>query len=65
MPEELYKIHKNTPSISVAGWFQGAVAGFGDGKLMGELLAQREKNADEYKEFFLKKNLSGFTVISG
>jgi hypothetical protein len=33
MPKKLYEIHKDTPSISVAGWYQGAVAEFGRGKV--------------------------------
>ena len=33
MPHKLYKIHKDTPSISVAGWYQGAVAKFGRGRI--------------------------------
>lgn len=33
MPNKLYEIHKDTPSISVAGWYQGAVAKFGQGKI--------------------------------
>jgi hypothetical protein len=32
-PTKLYDIHKDTPSISVAGWYQGAVAEIGQGKI--------------------------------
>lgn len=33
MPKKLYDFHKDTPSISVGGWYQGAVAEFGEGKV--------------------------------
>jgi hypothetical protein len=33
MPKKLYEIHEDTPSISVAGWYQGAVAKFAQGKM--------------------------------
>lgn len=33
MPKKLYDFHNDTPSISVAGWYQGAVAEFGRGKI--------------------------------
>lgn len=33
MPKKLYDFQKDTPSISVAGWYQGAVADFGKGKI--------------------------------
>jgi hypothetical protein len=33
MPKKLYEIHKDTPSISVGGWYQGAVAEYGQGKI--------------------------------
>jgi hypothetical protein len=33
MPKKLYDFHVDTPSISVAGWYQGAVAEFGKGKI--------------------------------
>ncbi|MGD8537674.1 MAG: hypothetical protein PVI66_03030 [Candidatus Aminicenantes bacterium] len=33
MPKKLYEIHEDTPSTSVAGWYQGAVAKFGRGKI--------------------------------
>jgi hypothetical protein len=33
MPIKLYDFHKDTPSINVGGWYQGAVAKFGEGKI--------------------------------
>lgn len=33
MPKKLYDFQKDTPSISVAGWYQGAVSEFGKGKI--------------------------------
>ncbi|MGD9344871.1 MAG: hypothetical protein PVH84_03355, partial [Candidatus Aminicenantes bacterium] len=33
MPDKLYEIRKDTPSISVAGWYQGAIAKFKHGKV--------------------------------
>lgn len=33
MPKKLYDFDEKTPSISVAGWYQGAVAKFGRGKV--------------------------------
>jgi hypothetical protein len=33
MPKKLYDFQKDTPSISVSGWYQGAVAEYGKGKI--------------------------------
>lgn len=33
MPKKLYDFHKDTPNISVGGWYQGAVVEFGKGKI--------------------------------
>lgn len=33
MPKKLYDFHMDTPNISVSGWYQGAVAEFGKGKI--------------------------------
>jgi hypothetical protein len=33
MPKKLYDFNKDTPSISVAGWYQGAISKFGRGKV--------------------------------
>lgn len=33
MPEELYEFKEDTPKMGVSGWYQGAVANFGEGKI--------------------------------
>ncbi|MGB6867134.1 MAG: hypothetical protein WBE11_15715 [Candidatus Aminicenantaceae bacterium] len=33
IPKKLYDFHKDTPSINVGGWYQGAVAEFGEWKV--------------------------------
>jgi len=33
IPKKLYDFHEDTPSISVSGWYQGACAEFGKGKI--------------------------------